>query len=448
MQVTLAGTQLVTAAILLGSLPPPSTDPACPEPKRSDLLLFTSADGSTTAVRIDPSSGCTFAWGDSGPHSYAPAKLLWVLSALDTPPASAVASPTTVDEEPYRQPLGLAFPTATHGVLLAVDCPLLPGDCELFSEVSDDSGLTWSARTPMLSTHWTQPDDPPLEFGPAGLAFADASLGYAYAGSDLYKTTDGGHTWIQLAVDGQVSSVVNAGTSTWVVVLHGCRDGSCTGWILDTLTPDGHLASTSTQPTLPPLPEGSDGAAVPFSLLRPDDTTAYVAGFDSVEVTQNGGGTWNTHTTPCTGSHPELAGISAGDPTMLWAVCSAGMGVGFEDKQLWRSTNAGSSWIGPLPLEGDGYSHEITAVSSTTAWRYGDRGNLLHTSDSGRTWQGLLLDAFNTAFGSPSAFAALGTQDAWVFDPYGGYGTEERDLYITADAGRTWRVVAVLKGAR
>jgi hypothetical protein len=62
-------------------------------------------------------------------------------------------------------------------------------------------------------------------------------------------------------------------------------------------------------------------------------------------------------------------------------------------------------------------------------------------------WQVLLPDAFNGGFGPPSAFAALGTQDAWVFDPYGGYGTEDRDLYITTDAGRTWRVVAVLKGA-
>ena len=131
---------------------------------------------------------------------------------------------------------------------------------------------------------------------------------------------------------------------------------------------------------------------------------------------------------------------------MLWAVCSGGMGVGFEDKQLWRSTNAGSSWIGPLPLEGDGYSHEITAIDSTTAWRYGDRGNLLRTGDSGRTWQVFLPDAFNTAFGSPSAFAAFGTLDAWVFDPYGGYGTEDRDLYITKDAGRTWQDVAVLTG--
>ncbi len=448
-EVALTGTDLVTARILLGSLPPPNIDPACPEPKRSDLLLLTSADGTTTALRIDPASGCTFAWGTSGPHSYAPAKLLWVLASLDTqqPPASAIPSPAAVDEEPYRAPLGLVFPTASHGVLLVVDCPLLPGDCELFSEVSDDGGLTWSSRTPMLSMHWTEPGDPPLEFGAEGLAFASASLGYAYAGPSLYKTTDGGHAWAQVAtVDGQINAVVTAGSSTWVVVLHGCEDGGCSGWDLDTLTPDGHLVRLPTQPELPPLPDGSDGAAVPFSLLRPDANTAYLAGFDSVQVTHNDGASWSTHATPCNGSHPELAGISAGGPTTLWAVCSGGMGAGFEDKQLWRSTNSGSSWIGPLPLEGDGYSHEISAVDSTSAWRYGDRGNLFHTSDGGRTWQTFLTDTFNTAFGSPSAFAALGTQDAWVFDPYGGYGTEDRNLYITSNAGRTWQTVAVLRG--
>ena len=444
-ELPLTGTDLSTVAILLGSLPPPSTDPACPDPKRSDLLLFGSADGDTTAVRIDPASGCTFAWGDSDVHSAAPVKLLWVLAALDTPPPSAVASPTTIDEEPYRQPLGLAFPTATHGVLLAVDCPLLPGNCELFSQVSDDGGVTWSTRTPILSAHWTEPGDPPFEFGSEGLAFASASLGYAYAGAGLYKTTDGGHTWANIAtVDGQVSDVVTAGTSTWVAVLHGCGDGGCTGWELDTVASDGHLMKLHTQPVLPPMPDGSDGVAVPDTLLRPDANTAYLAGFNGVLVTDNGGATWSHGTTPCPSSHAELAGISAGGPTMLWAVCSDGMGVGFEDKQLWRSTNSGSSWTGPAPLEGDGYSHEITAADSTAAWRYGARGNLLHTSDAGRTWQVFLPDAFNDGFGPPSAFAALGTRDAWVFDPYGGYGTEDRNLYITANAGRTWRVVAVL----
>lgn len=447
-EVPLTGTYLSTAAILLGSLPPPSTDPACPDPKRSDLLLFSSADGDTTAVRIDPASGCTFAWGDSGVHSSAPAKLLWVLAALDTPPPSAaVASPTTIDEEPYRQPLGLSFPTSKHGVLLAVDCPLLPGNCGLFSQVSDDGGVTWSTRTPILSAHWTEPGDSPFEFGSEGLAFASESVGYAYAGAGLYKTTDGGHTWAHIAtVDGQVSDVVTAGSSTWVAVLHGCGDGGCTGWELDTFAADGHLAKLPTQPALPPMPDGSDGVAVPVTLLRPAANTAYLAGFNGVLVTHDGGATWSHGTTPCPSSHAELAGITAGGPTMLWAVCSDGMGVGFEDKQLWRSTNSGSSWTGPSPLEGDGYSHEITALDSTTAWRYGGRGNLLHTSDAGRTWQVSLPDAFNGGFGPPSAFAALGTQDAWVFDPYGGYGTEDRDLYITADAGRTWRVVAVLTG--
>ena len=185
---------------------------------------------------------------------------------------------------------------------------------------------------------------------------------------------------------------------------------------------------------------------MPVGLLRPDANTAYLAGFDSVQATHNGGATWNHATTPCPSSHAELASISAGSPTMLWAVCSDGMGVGLEDKQLWRSSNSGSSWTGPSPLEVDGYSDEITAVDSTTAWRYGGRGNLLHTSDGGRTWQVFLPDAFNGGFSAPSAFAALGTQDGWVFDPYGGYGTEARDLYITKDAGRTWQDVAVLQG--
>jgi hypothetical protein len=109
---------------------------------------------------------------------------------------------------------------------------------------------------------------------------------------------------------------------------------------------------------------------------------------------------------------------------------------------LWRSSNSGTSWQGPLPLESDGYSDQITAVNTNVAWRYGDRGNVLHTADGGRSWQVMLPDLFNQAYGPPTAFAAL-DNDAWIFDPYGPYDTDPRHLYLTTDSGGNWRTITL-----
>jgi hypothetical protein len=109
---------------------------------------------------------------------------------------------------------------------------------------------------------------------------------------------------------------------------------------------------------------------------------------------------------------------------------------------LWRSSNSGTSWQGPLPLESDGYSDQITAINAEVAWRYGDRGNLLHTADGGRSWQIVLPDLFGQAYGPPTAFSAL-ADNAWIFDPYGPYETGPRHVYVTTDAGRSWRTITL-----
>jgi hypothetical protein len=54
----------------------------------------------------------------------------------------------------------------------------------------------------------------------------------------------------------------------------------------------------------------------------------------------------------------------------------------------------------------------------------------------------MLPDLFNTAYGPPTAFAALDT-DAWIFDPYGPYDTDPRYLYVTTDAGKSWRTITL-----
>lgn len=356
-------------------------------------------------------------------------------------PSTAAASTSSVTtESSYRGPRAVAFPTSSHGVLLALDCTSVPGPCQVFTRVSDDGGVTWSAPAVLATALWPSQDPPWNALGPNNLVVSNPEDGYAY-GPDLYQTRDGGRSWRKLPVTGQVATAAAVGADLWLVVWHGCSDYGCTGWELDTVDAQGHVERTPTQPlAISPPPAGVTKVGVPTTLIRPAASTAYLMGFDSLQVTHDGGASWARATFPCDSTYDDTVDFSAGSPTMLWAVCASESGAGMEQKQLWRSINSGTSWQGPLPLESDGYSDRITAINTDVAWRYGDRGNVLHTVDGGRTWQVMLPDLFNTAYGPPTAFAAL-DDDAWIFDPNGPYDTDARHLYVTNDAGGSWRTV-------
>jgi photosystem II stability/assembly factor-like uncharacterized protein len=367
-----------------------------------------------------------------------------VASYAGAPVGSSTPSsspPVAGAQTTYRGPRAVVFPTASHGVLLALDCASLPGRCQVFTKVSDDGGLTWSAPTVLVAVSRPSPDPPWNGLGANNLAFTNADDGYAY-GPDLYQTGDGGRTWRHLSVTGQVAAAVAAGPDTWLVMGRGCTDLGCTGWDLDVADAQGNVRRLPTQPWPITPPRGATKAELPTQLLRPDAATAYLTRYDGVHVTHDGGASWARASLPCQGRYDQATGLSAGSSTMLWAVCSGGSGAGAEDKQLWRSTNSGTSWQGPLPLESDGYSDQITAINADVAWRYGDRGNVLHTADGGRSWQIMLPDLFDQAYGRPTAFAAL-ANEAWIFDPYGPYETGRRHMYITTDAGRSWRTITI-----
>jgi len=365
-----------------------------------------------------------------------------VLSSAPAGIASASAPtspPVAVAETTYRGPRAVAFPTASHGVLLALDCASLPGRCQVFTKVSDDGGVTWSAPTVLTAVSWLSQDPPWNTLGANNLVFTTADDGYAY-GPDLYQTRDGGRTWRQLPVSGQVAAAAATADGVWLAVLHGCGDYGCTGWDLDAVDAQGQVRALAKQPAPIAPPPGVTKVGVPTQLLRPDAATAYLIGFDNLQVTHNGGASWTQATFPCKRAYDDTVDFSVGSSTMLWAACASESGAGMQQKQLWRSTDSGANWGSPLPLESDGYSSQITAVNSEVAWRYGDRGNVLHTADGGRTWQVMLPDLFNQAYGPPTAFAAL-DEDAWIFDPYGPYDADPRHLYLTTNAGQSWRTI-------
>jgi photosystem II stability/assembly factor-like uncharacterized protein len=420
----------VAAALTAGCQAAPRTGSAAPSP--SDTPATSAPASLATGPLASPlASGPVEPPLATGPLASPPA------SVVATAQASAASGATT--ESSYRGPRSIAFPTPRHGVLLALDCTSVPGPCQVFTDVSDDGGATWTAPAVLAAALWPSQDPPWNTLGPNNLVFSNAEDGYAY-GPDLYQTRDGGRSWQQLAVTGQVATAAAIGADLWLVVWHGCSDYGCTGWELDIVDAQGRVERAPTQPLAISPPPGVTKVGVPTTLIRPAASTAYLIGFDSLQVSHDGGASWARATFPCNSSYDDSVDFSAGSVAMLWAVCASESGAGMQQKQLWRSTNSGASWQGPLPLESDGYSAQITAINTDVAWRYGDRGNVLHTVDGGRTWQVMLPDLFNQAYGPPTAFAAL-DHDAWIFDPYGPYDTDARHLYVTNDAGGNWRTI-------
>jgi photosystem II stability/assembly factor-like uncharacterized protein len=413
-------------------------------PNTTDLLLIATGSGGITDVSVVVDPGCDAVSTAAGVAGYAGPKLLAQLAALTGAASSAApASPIGSAPNSYIGPEALAFPTATHGVLLGIDCPSLPGRCETFSEFSDDGGISWSRPTVLAATVWATPDNPPTQDLAADqLSFSTSEIGYAF-GPELYQTTDGGQTWRELPVNGQVGALAASADSAWLVVDRGCAV-ACTGWELDVVGPDGVVHEAGRQPLTIKAPPAANGVGVPDALLRPTADTGYLASFGQVQVTRDGGRSWARVVYPCTESFFDPATLTASGAGVLFAVCAGEMGAGAEKKQFWTSSDSGATWHGPTTLEEMGYSDEVAAASDTVVWRYGDRGNLLHSSDSGSSWQVLLPGDFEDGFGAPTGFAALGPDRAWVLDPYGPFWTGPRHLYITADAGKTWRTVEIL----
>ncbi len=175
----------------------------------------------------------------------------------------------TSTENSYRGPRVIAFPTTSHGVLLALDCPSIPGRCQVYTELSDDGGLSWSAAVVLTAVSWSTSDPPANTFGPNNLVFSNADDGYAY-GPDLYQTRDGGRTWRQLPVNGQVAAAAAVSDGVWLAVWHGCGGDGCTGWDLETVDAQGQVRALPKQPAPIAPPPGVSKVGVPTQLLRPD----------------------------------------------------------------------------------------------------------------------------------------------------------------------------------
>ncbi|MEL5993050.1 T9SS type A sorting domain-containing protein [Hymenobacter segetis] len=141
--------------------------------------------------------------------------------------------------------------------------------------------------------------------------------------------------------------------------------------------------------------------------------------------------------------------IDAVDANTAWTV-GTGTSSTYSIPQVARTVNAGQNWtVTNLPIQtgADEDFTALSAISASTAWittflNNNTGGRILRTTDGGQTWT---IQNSATVYASASSYPDLihffsATDGLTVGDPLP--GTNQMEMYTTADGGLTWAPVA------
>jgi photosystem II stability/assembly factor-like uncharacterized protein len=227
-----------------------------------------------------------------------------------------------------------------------------------------DGGTTWvrqevAGRDPMLA-----------------IACLDTKQAWVSSISGrVYKTTDGGGTWqLQQAPTKRnlfkvAFSTPQRGTAVgdFGTIVH-TEDGGTT-WKEVALPEDFKLPDSALDSGVLP------NDALLYGLTYADENHAWIAGeFGTILASTDGGNTWKQQST---GLETTLFGIDFID-------ANTGVVVGI-DSVIMRTENGGATWT-PIRTPFQERSFYEIALSKDFAWVAGGQGTILVSSDGGKTW--------------------------------------------------------------
>jgi hypothetical protein len=344
-----------------------------------------------------------------------------------TPSATSV-SPDAIPAD--FQPLSVTFVSADMGwVLGSASCG--SNTCPVVVRTLD-GGRTWQ-RSAAPDTSLVATGDYQAGSGVSNLRFADALDGWAY-GPGLWATHDGGRTWKQLSISGLSGGVAALEASAGAVQVVA-YDGAQSFRIASSPVSSDALKVSAITVAIGAGPP----AAVQLVLqgqtgwLLENDRTV-VAGARLI------GGTWQTWQPPCLDVMGPAV-LAAGSARDLTAACDVGLWAAPQGEHLYRSSDAGQTFVetGPqLPVNG---VEAIAAPTTSTivAAGYGPINSveLVASNDGGLTWT-VVLNA------GPVRVTYLGfttaTQGVLITSDSGG-DQGHSQLLMTRDGGHTWTPV-------
>ena len=254
------------------------------------------------------------------------------------------------------------------------------------------------------------------------LRFASPIDGYVF-GPELWQTSDGGATWANVPIPGQVTELEAADDEAYALVTSA---GSATSTSNELLTAPVGSRQWRQVPTPAPLGYGAQ-----FALSGPN---LYVLGGNGDLVllySTDQGAQFGQRADPCTaGLGGSLTAAVDGSST-LWAACPTGM---MADATL--STDGGVTWRVAMATGLFPNSLKLVAASSSVALASPApetlSGAVVRTTNGGSTF------AVVQSGSSPSAISWVGFSD-----PSRAYAILAGGLVESIDGGATWHSVAL-----
>jgi photosystem II stability/assembly factor-like uncharacterized protein len=415
---------------------------------RFDSLLrrgFLAALAAAAALLL--MTGCGSAPGGATPAS-AVTSATHPATAISTRPATSTA--TSGSAGPASPacaagrigPIGASFVSANDGYLLGItlkDC-WADATSKLRLRKTTDGGLRWTPLTaPPAPWGGIAPDGTgrvPAD-GVTGLLFADARDGWAY-GPGLWATHDGGASWHRIGTKGWVVQSMASTGGHVVAVLESCDayDANCGARSFAVRT------SPAARDAWRPVP-GATGQGTPSVVARDGKAFLVVSAAGEGSYAKHdtllsgpadGSARWTSRTIPCT---PGANALSATTASHLMLSCAM-LGAHPASTHIYTSADAGRHWTKIATLGMFDGASTVERTGAGTLLVAGIYDGVALSRDGGRTWTWpSAIDRSDNVGGGGAIEAGLFTNnDGFVI-------VAGASLWITSDAGRTWRPITV-----
>jgi photosystem II stability/assembly factor-like uncharacterized protein len=321
---------------------------------------------------------------------------------------------------PYGfRPVSTTFVSASEGwVLGTAPCTYKP--CTSVVRTTD-GGATWGGipapRFPLAQ--W------PGQRGLSYIRFADPLDGFVF-GSQLWVTHDGGVNWHHVPLPGRIADLETAAGVVYAAVMTS----------RGTVTVYTSPAGGGRWIPVPGLPAGVPGYAA-LGAITLHGTAGWIILGNRLYASRTGL-SWAEEPVRCADGYA-MASAGASGPRRVTLLCVGDPALGSSGKILYSSRDGGASFrrAGAPPLGGDQFDllaqptarHLFIATSSGATWLY-------VTGDGGHTW-GEALRLVDGGLGwSDFGFTTRCQGVAIEGNPVQG-----SRMYMTWDAGRTWRKI-------